>query len=276
MKILVPIDFSPPSKTAARYAAKMAASVNAELTLFNSVYFDAQSQAQAAMKARAIQDIMMENAESDAATFAEELRNAHPGLTLHTHIIKGHPLADMIEKYTEEHPMDLIVMGTKGASGVKKVLMGSNAAAVIGRSKVPVLSVPEDAEFTGFNSMVYATDTQHVEDELDELINLIGPIKSVIHIVHVLSPHTSYTINTAQILENIRQRFADHTVTLQVIKHDDVLEGIEQFVAEKKADVLAMFTHQLTFFERLFGRSITRQMAFHASTPMLSLKKRKK
>jgi len=53
----------------------------------------------------------------------------------------------------------------------------------------------------------------------------------------------------------------------------DITDDIDEFIADINADMLTMFKRDLTFFEKLFGKSVTREMAFHTWTPLLTIKK---
>jgi len=53
----------------------------------------------------------------------------------------------------------------------------------------------------------------------------------------------------------------------------EITDYIDGFITFVKADILTIFTHDLTFFEKFFGKSVTHKMAFHASIPLLTIKK---
>jgi len=53
----------------------------------------------------------------------------------------------------------------------------------------------------------------------------------------------------------------------------EITDGIDEFIADVKSDLLTMFTHDLTFLEKLFGKSVTREMSFHTGIPLLTIKK---
>ncbi len=78
-------------------------------------------------------------------------------------------------------------MGTKGASGLRKYVLGSNTASVIEVSHVPVLAVPELGEFKSFKNVVYATDLRNVQKELKTLIPYLEEFNSTVHLLHVTS-----------------------------------------------------------------------------------------
>ena len=72
---------------------------------------------------------------------------------------------------------------------------------------------------------------------------------------------------------SIKKKMKYPKITFHVSINDDITEGIDEYVAKIKADMVSMFTHDLTFYEKLFGKSVTRQMAFHTWIPMLTFKK---
>ncbi|WP_160135541.1 universal stress protein [Halococcus salsus] len=63
------------------------------------------------------------------------------GRDLTTTLIEGRP-AEAIVEHAENHSFDAIVMGSRGRSGVSRVLLGSVAGSVVENSSVPVTVVP--------------------------------------------------------------------------------------------------------------------------------------
>jgi nucleotide-binding universal stress UspA family protein len=261
------------SNTASNYAAKMASKFNAEVVLIHVVYIDSSPRAQATLNVREIEDKMEDNAKQDCIQLANKLKSEFGVLNVSYKIIRGYPVEDVIENYAVHHHIDFIVMGTKGASGLKKVLIGSNAAAVVSSSSIPVIVVPEHARFNGIGKIVYASDADNTETELDTLMKFSELFGAAIHTVHVLPPASDQKIDVIKMEANIREKFKNPSISIQLVLNDDILYGINEYVADHKADMIAMFTRKHSFFEKLFGKSITRQMAFHAWTPMLSIKK---
>ena len=108
-------------------------------------------------------------------------------------------LITTLKKIIAVQQPDLIVMGTKGASGLKKILIGSNTVNVIAKTKVPVLVIPEVARFENFlnkgkNRIVLATDLDLLENEdaldiLKEIALLI--IEPKVRVLSVRPKNTS-------------------------------------------------------------------------------------
>lgn len=164
----------------------------------------------------------------------------------------------------------LVVMGTRGASGLTRAL-GSNTSSVIKVSHVPVLAVPEKADFKGFRNVVYASDLRNLHEELDILIRYVEKFGSTIHLIHIVPPGKQVEIIETQI-EVVLKKFPYRNIITLVLVDNDIESALEQYVEVSKADVLAMFTHEWSFTEKVFDRSTTRKMAFHGRIPLLAFR----
>ena len=167
-------------------------------------------------------------------------------------------------------------MGTKGASGLQKALFGSNAVNVINRNSIPVITVPNYARFSNLKHIVYATDTSHmpkIQSRIQKIIFLAQLFDASIYIFHVLPQDSNKKIDVVKIRDNLIDKYKYKKISFHVSYNDDVVEAINDFVADKKTDLLAMFTHEITFFENIFNTSVSREVAFHNLVPLLTLKK---
>ena len=272
MKILIPTDFSKLSKVAVNFAVKMAKELDAELVLLNVIFLNAPPRA--AMNLNNVEEIMKNNAEIDSIQLINEMKGQYKeSLNISYKIIMGNPVEDIVENYAVNNCIDLIIMGTKGATGLEKYIIGSNAAAVISNSSIPVITVPEHARFNGLKHIVYATDMWDLNIEAKALVPLALLFNSTIHIVHVIEPNSKKNIEIKTITTDLISELNYTKIKFKVVINEDIINGIDEYIADTKADMLAMFTRELTFFEKLFGKSVTRQMAFHSWIPMLTFKK---
>ena len=91
---------------------------------------------------------------------------------------------DEILAVEEKIKPDFIVMGTKGASGAKKVILGSNAAKVIEKSTSPVIAVPEGVKFGGIKKITYATDYHEADiSAIRKLVEIAKPFRASINVL---------------------------------------------------------------------------------------------
>lgn len=277
MKILVPCDFSKISNNAALYAAKFAKKINAEIILFNVTDFRLPPNVQVGFEADEIEDLRF--ATRDCTLLVEKLKSTVQGVQISFEVVMGFPMESLIENYAVDNKIDLIVMGTKGASGLKKALFGSNAVNLINRSSIPIITVPEYGRFNNLKHIVFASDTSDmlkIQPRIQKIVLLAQLFDASIYIFHVLPQYpqdSNEKIDVMKIKDTLINKYNYKKISFHVSHNDDVVEAINDFVADKKTDLLAMFTHDITFFENVFNTSISREMAFHSLVPLLTIKK---
>ncbi len=271
MKLLVPTDFSKPSKAALVYAAHMAKKLQGEIIVlwFNSI----QSSKKTLSKWKKLEAEMIAIAEEDASHLVKEvLTEVKSKIPVSYHFTSGASFAESVDDYAVKNDVDMIVMGTKGASGVKKLIMGSNATSMIDHSRVPVLVVPEKAEFRPLKKIVYASSLYEWDLEIRTIATLAAIYSATLHVLHV-SPSTSKAKIDKNLLPQMIKTAGYQKIVYQDVKGDNISEAIDNYIIANNVDMLAMFTHKLDNYEKLFGRSVTRQLAFHAQIPLLTFNK---
>ena len=272
VNIIVPTDFSNLSRIALKYAIKIANRLNGNITVVHIITITKAIRISMRAKMKGLDDNLFIEAQSDLETLirtiSEQYNSAHP---LKYHVVRGSYFPSALIEEAKKHRSGLVVMGTRGATGITKAVLGSNTASVIEESHIPVLAVPEDAEFKGFRNVVYASDLQNLEKELEVLIRYVEKFGSTIHLIHVLPDGKEMHIVEAKFQKVLRKLAYKNMVTL-VLVDTDIESAIDQYVEISKADILAMFTHEVSFFEKVFDKSITRKMAFHSRIPLLAFK----
>lgn len=271
MKLLVPTDFSKPAKTALLYAVHMSKKLQGEITVlwFNSI----QSSKKTLTKWKKLEADMIAIAREDAEHFVKEvLAEAKSRIKIEYHFTSGASFAESVDDYAVKNNFDMIVMGTKGATGLKKVVIGSHAAAMIDHSRIPVLVIPEKAAFRPLKKIVYASTLYNVDLEIKTVAAFAAVFNASLHIVHV-SPKFSVAKQDKAFLVDLIKTAGYSKVVYRNVKGDDVAKALDEYLAESDADMLTVFTHKLDTYEKLFGKSVTRQLAFHAHVPLLTFNK---
>lgn len=272
VNILVPTDFSPLSKFAIKYAIKIANKLNGNVTVLHIITITKAIRISMRARMKALDQNLVASAEEDLEklikTISEQYKTSHP---IKYQVVRGSYFPSTLLKEAKRLRSGLVVMGTRGASGITKAVLGSNTASVIEVSHVPVLAVPEHAEFKGFRNVVYASDLRNLEKELKILIQYIQKFGSTIHLVHIVPPGEPVDAMEAKI-ESVLQKFDYKNLVSLVLVDSNIHSAIDQYAEVSKADILAMFTHDISFYEKLFDRSMTRKMAFHSRIPLLAFK----
>jgi nucleotide-binding universal stress UspA family protein len=274
INILVPTDFSGLSKVAIKYAIRFANKIDGNVTLLHVVTQVDTPRAGLRMRFQMLEKELLKAAKEDL----EELSSEFSALSKTNHPIKlkiarGTSFNETVKAEAKRLRSGLIIMGTKGASGLKKYIIGSNTASVIDVSHIPVLVIPEFAEFKNFRTVVYATDLKHTEKELRTLLPYVEQFESVVHLIHVTSSLKQVSMLEKKI-DEIVSRIGVTNVVVRVMVNKNIDEAIDHYVRTAKADLLTTFTHEHGFYDRLFDRSITRKIAFQSRIPLLAFKQK--
>lgn len=272
VNILIPTDLSEFSKVAVNYAVKIVNKLGGTITLLHVVSIVQPTRATMRLQLKSLEKELVDTAREDLENFANEVaRQLKSDEAMTTKIVKGSSFNDTVKREAKKLRSGLIVMGTRGASGLKKYVLGSNTASVIEVSHIPVLAVPELGEFKSFKNVVYATDLKHVHKELEALIPYLEKFNSKVHMLHVTKSLKEVSALEKK-LDAIVAAEGVKNIVCKVLVNKNIDEAIDYYVKETKADLLTMFTHDVSFYEKLFNRSMTRKMAFHSKIPLLAFR----
>lgn len=184
---------------------------------------------------------------------------------------RGRSFSNTVRLFSKRNQINMIVMGTKGASGLTKYVLGSNTVSVMDVSRIPVLAVPARAQFKNFKNIVYAADLKYLEEEVEAMKLYLKLLDATLHVLHVCDKtknEEELQANVKRILKQVDYRKS--TVNIKTGKPVD--RAIDSYVKELKADMVTMFTHKRTAYENLFHRSMTKKMAFQSHVPLLAFK----
>lgn len=275
LRLLVPTDFSENALSALHYAASFASAYSGlrpvELTLFHAVGLPHSVHAEEAI------GLDFEKKESEEVLRLSQLesviRNRYPSLSLQSRCMPGLAV-DAICQQSELLQSDLIIMGTRGAGGLKEWLVGSNTAMLIRRSACPVLAIPQNHSFRPLKKILVAVN-QDDDDirNLKNLIELTSELETSITLVHINDSHEDDGYDKMQNWFNEKVRSTISYPQIEAVSHSgsDVLHSLNQFLERDAFDWIMMSTRQRHLLERMFDRSLTEKMALHGSTPLLAL-----
>jgi len=217
-------------------------------------------------------EIMAKNASEDLSklkAMAEQTddSSAHSFETL----LSTRDLKDAINDAIVKHEIDLVVMGTQGATKAIEALFGSNTVKVIKKIKgCPVMAIPEDFDFKIPKEIAFPTDFKHFYDEdLTPLIRLAKLFSSKIRILHIdgensLSDGQSYNLAMLKAyLEDIAHKF--HWLP----EHKNKEDAIKYFIKELNIDILVMINYKHSFIENLLREPLIKNIGFQPTIPFL-------
>ncbi len=186
-----------------------------------------------------------------------------------TEVTVGNPFNSIAREITTSK-VDLVVMGSKGASGFEETIIGSNTEKVVRRAKCPVLTVKSTTDINSFKNIAFASDFRGNDDNvMDGLKQFQKLFDAKLHLVKVNTPNSfSSDRELKQRMQEFAKRHALENFTLNIYNEAVEEDGIIYFADEVNADVIAMATHGRTGLMRLLSGSIAEDVVNHAKRPV--------
>lgn len=272
-KILVPTDFSKHAEYALKVAAKIAREHNGEIYLLHLLDLPHQES-----------DAVVAGAEvPEIAFFLKKAKERFDDIKS-SDFLEGIPVDgsilfdsafDGIVKSAKKHDIDLIVMGSHGASGFKEMFIGSNTEKVVRLSDVPVLVIKKEDE--GFNpsNFVFASDFRaEIKKPFAQVVDFANSFKAKLHLLYVNTPSDFKSTHAAEkIVSDFVAGFTiDNGYTTNIYNDVNVEKGILHFSNSINADLVGMCTHGRQGLAHFFNGSISEDLVNHAVRPVLTFK----
>ncbi|WP_020530448.1 universal stress protein [Flexithrix dorotheae] len=279
-KILVPTDFSEEASNALGVAVSIAKWSGAEITLLHvmdipvigqSPTYDIIGASYTSPEDPALHKNYVNKLMSITKEKINKIKEEYNYVT-----IKNHVVFDSFQKHIADFIIkddtDLVVIGSKGSSGLDEVLVGSNTERVIRLSKVPVLTVKKGIENFNPRKIVFASNFKKVSEKaISTLKEFQKLFDSEIEFVKIITPNTFETTpDTELLIENFVKGHDFKDYNINVFNYFTEEEGIRVFGNSIGAGLLALTTHGRTGLAHLFLGSIAEEVANHSSLPVLT------
>lgn len=270
INILLPTDFSDNAWSATVYALKLYAEQDCNFYLLNSLALS-HSDSRAYMTTRYV-DTLTESSKRELSELKERAETLNNIKHTFEVICTSEDVTPAIKRAVNQYQIDLVVAGTKGASGVTKYFLGSNAVKMIESLEVsPLLAVPDAYEFRIPKHIAFPTDYNRVYDskELKTLLDFANMFKAHIYILHInlqdeLTEVQQVNMRTLQgHLENSEHTF--HWMKKSGTKSDE----INQFISDLNIDLLAMVNYKHSFIEDIMKEPVIKKIGFKLTVPFL-------
>ncbi len=273
-RILVPVDFSKEAECAAKVAADIARRTDSEIYLVHMLELPATTVDPADMTSVGTEPQIIYFMKLAHEKFEKFI--ALPffkGLKVVESVQFQHAFSGIIAE-SEKNNIDLIVMGSQGASGLQEMFIGSNTEKVVRRSTIPVLVIKKSVKEFKVDNMIFASDfNKESKTTFDKVINFARLFDARIHLLYI---NTIHNFNTTK---NIEKRIADFmkdfdfsNYTTNIYNDISIEKGILSFARDIDADVIALNTHGRSGLSQLFNGSIGQELANHALRPVITFK----
>jgi nucleotide-binding universal stress UspA family protein len=269
-KILVPCDFSTPAAHAFQSAVTLFGNPPAEIHLLHVIELPVLHDPVLVPVMSFKEGLFGELEDKAKVQFDKLTKSTPPNTTVVTKVVFG-PAARMILDYIKEHAIDLVVMGTRGASGIREVFVGSNTEKIVRQSSVPVLAVRKRVDKHEITDIVFPTalEAGYQEELVQQVKRLQSYFGAKLHVVWINTP-SNFTADkiTQQRLREFADRsmFSNYTINI----FNDLYEesGIINFAHSVNAGLLAMGTHGRKGLAHFFTGSVTEDIVNHVDLPI--------
>lgn len=269
-KILVPCDFSKEAVSAFRVAIDIAQKSRGEVHLLNVVELPVMHDT-VLMPVLSFEEAMLKELEEKGEKQFRKLRKkyARDFDKVTDTVVYGNPSL-MVLRYVEENGIDLIIMGTKGASGLREALIGSNTEKIVRRSPVPVLAVKKKFKTTDIRNIVFPTSLRvDHEDLIKEVKALQNFFDATLHIVFINTPaHFVRDLVTIKKVNDFVERFSLKNCTTNIFNATYEDSGVNSFSKMIGADMIAMGTHGRRGIAHILSGSLTEDVVNRVDYPV--------
>lgn len=260
-KILVPVDFSDASSNALSYAIQLFEASPLEITVLH--LYGVRS---TALLMKNIDDVFEKDAKQKMEALLKTLKEEHPDVEFKSKISKNPPVSS-IAALGDSGKYDFIVMGTKGASGLNEVFMGSVAGGVISKTMAPVIVVPANNKFRPLEKIVLAvSDDPFTDAKVIEPLRTIATLqKSKVKVLHIADKKTPQIEKALSAIEDLNPS-VDYAFGTGKTNKD-----LNAYLMKDFSGMLCLIRTKKGFFDRLLNESVTLKQTFNSPVPLLIL-----
>lgn len=278
-KILVPTDFSEHAEHALKVAAQIARKNNSEIYLLHMLELpshisdDGIGESNAVGSSAGVPEVMF---------FMEKTRERFEEV-LNAPYLEGIPVVEAIQfdrafegiiKQSKKHNIDLIIMGSHGASGFREMFIGSNTEKVVRTSNIPVLVIKKDEGEFSPQKFVFASDfSEEIRKPFSQVVDFANTFDMELDLVYINTPNDFKSTHAAmKTMQEFAAGFSINNVDLHIYNDVNVEKGILHFANHINADMIGMCTHGRQGLAHFFNGSISEDLVNHSMKPVVTFK----
>lgn len=275
--ILLPTDFSENSWNAVKYALRFFRTIKCNFYLLHvNRLSHLESDAQALpMDQDYIDAVYTKPAKKQLRNVLKQISKLSPNHENHKFftLTDYNSFIESIRKTVDEKHIDYIVMGTKGATGLERIVLGSNTADVITKVKCNTFTIPENAEFIPPKELAFPTDfsLSHDLQILQPITEILEKFKASLRILNIKKNKTPLTHEQNKNKELLEDYFNDQTYSFHYLSNSKIEDAIQCFVESRDIAVICMVAKNLNYFQQILFHSKVERISYHTDRPFLVL-----
>jgi nucleotide-binding universal stress UspA family protein len=268
--IIVPTDFSPIATNAMNFAADMAVNINASITLLH-VYQVPVSMTDVPVVMVSAEELR-KSSEEKLEILKQDLAHITSGkIKIYTEARLG-DVSDELQDICKHVQPFAVIMGTKGTTGVERILFGSTTLNAIRHLKWPVIVVPPGKEYgTGIKKIGFACDFDKVVEStpIQFIKNMVREFGAELHVLNVDHENKHFKPGTPEESLMLHTLVEDLHPQYHFIDNEDIEDGINGFVETNNIDLLITIPKKHTLLDGLFKPSSTKQLVTKSHVPVM-------
>ncbi|MFD2724670.1 universal stress protein [Hyunsoonleella rubra] len=275
--ILLPTDFSENSWNAIKYAVNFfeKEACNFYLLHVNKPSDIVTNEAEYIESQNSIENVYVEPARQKLHKIRQKISQRFPENKAHKfYTLTGYNFfIKSIRECVEEKKIDCIVIGTKGASGLKKIIVGSNTGDVITKVKCTTFAIPERAEFRNLKEIAFPTDFSLTYDIqiLDTLREILEKCQATLRILHIRKNKTDLNTDQYENKELLDYYFNSIPHSFHYLTNKKVEDAVQCFVESRNINMICMVAKNLNYFQQILFHSKVEEISYHIEVPFLVL-----
>jgi nucleotide-binding universal stress UspA family protein len=275
--ILLPTDFSDAACNAMEYAAQLFKNEACTFYVLNTftpvaLYTTTIYQSHSALNID-LGALYKKKSEENVQKAIDQISTKYPDKKHHYMALSSYNVLPLeVEELSLRYPLDCIVMGTNGASGLKEVFIGSQTMHVIKGAKIPVIGVPVNFKYKNPKEILFATDYE--TDTKQKGLYLLKELCTK-HIARLIFLNAYYgiTLDEKQLDNKVAldTYFKKNAHLTEIADGLDVLEAIDDFQNRHHIDLLVLVHNKHNFFENLLFTPVVHKVVHHSNVPFFIL-----
>lgn len=270
--IIIPTDFSPTATNAMHYGIDMAKAIHASVILLH-VYQVPVSYTDTPIVLVSVEELRKE-AEQKLEKLHKEVEHLTSGsIKIYTEARLGN-IADEIENLCEKVKPFAVVMGSKGSTGIEKILFGSTTLTAIRHLTWPVICVPPGKVYgNGIKKIGFACDFRNIVETTpaNAIKTFVKEFGAELHILNVDYHNKQFKPDTPEQSALLHTMLEEVNPLYDFIEHRDIEDGLNEFAEKNNLDLLITIPKKHKLLDGLFKPSSTKQLVVQSHIPVMCI-----
>jgi nucleotide-binding universal stress UspA family protein len=275
--ILLPTDFSDNSWNAIKYALHFFKNIECNFYILhvNNLSHLAVNDVSINMDQNYVENVYTKPAKKQLRSILKHILKVFPNHEKHRFytLTEYNFFIESIRKAVTEKHIDFIVMGTKGASALDRIILGTNTSDVITKVKCNILAIPENAKFTLIKEVAFPTDLSlsyriNVLEPITEILDRFNASLRILNITKNKIPLSKEQESNKEILSDYfnKQSYSFHYLTNKKVE-----DAVQCFVESRDIDLICMVAKNLNYFQQILFHTRVEKISYHTDRPFLVL-----